>query len=73
MVYVKPAYGRQYWTQEEVLADWNSGKDFRIHEGTYINKTEYDKYLKGEGLCYLWHTAGGPFQFEMEKVFYEEW
>ena len=24
----KPAYGRKYETKEEVLNDWNAGKDF---------------------------------------------
>jgi hypothetical protein len=27
---VVPAYGRDYASRKEVLADWNAGKDFRI-------------------------------------------
>lgn len=29
-----PAYGRDYKSKKEVLADWESGKDFRM-EGMY--------------------------------------
>ncbi len=25
-----PAYGRTYQTSEDMLADWNAGKDFRV-------------------------------------------
>ena len=38
-----PAYGRDYKSKKEVLADWNDGKDFLIqdmfHSG-YINKAD---------------------------------
>lgn len=38
-----PAYGRDYKSQKEVKADWESGKDFRINtygpdDGRLINK-----------------------------------
>lgn len=26
-----PAYGRKYFSLDEVLRDWTGGKDFRIH------------------------------------------
>lgn len=29
-IQVEPAYGRDYKTKKEVLADWNAGKDFRV-------------------------------------------
>lgn len=28
-----PAYGRDYKNQQEVLADWEANKDFRVNEG----------------------------------------
>ena len=38
-----PAYGRDYKSKKEVLADWEAGKDFLIqdmfHSG-YINKAD---------------------------------
>jgi hypothetical protein len=38
---VVPAYGRDYKSQKEVKADWESGKDF--HDpfcGSYLNKAD---------------------------------
>ena len=41
-----PAYGRDYQTEAEVLADWEAGKDFIIHtighafDGAAINKED---------------------------------
>jgi len=35
-----PAYGRDYKTKKEVLADWKAGKDFLVQDMTdsgYIN------------------------------------
>ncbi len=33
-----PAYGRQYNTDEDMLRDWNEGKDFRIYpNGPYTS------------------------------------
>jgi hypothetical protein len=41
-----PAYGRDYKSKKEVLADWNAGKDFLIqdmrHSG-YVNKNDAPK------------------------------
>jgi hypothetical protein len=46
-----PAYGRDYRNKIEVLSDWENGKDFVIAgplelagHGTYVNKTDYEKY-----------------------------
>ena len=39
-----PAYGRDYRTGAEVLADFNADKDFIISDGvrgTYINKEQF--------------------------------
>lgn len=41
-----PAYGRDYKSKKEVLADWENGKDFIINDMShpydrkYINKTD---------------------------------
>lgn len=38
-----PAYGRDYKSKKEVLADWEAGKDFLIQdfqESGYINKAD---------------------------------
>ncbi len=38
-----PAYGRDYKTKADVLADWEAGKDFLIQdmfESGYINKAD---------------------------------
>jgi hypothetical protein len=45
-----PAYGRDYRTADEVLADWNADKDFVILDvswpedsGRYINKRDAER------------------------------
>ena len=38
-----PAYGRDYKSKKEVLADWNAGKDFLVQdvvESGYISKND---------------------------------
>lgn len=48
-LHVVPAYGRDYKSKKELLADWNAGKDFRIcdissaSDGAYVNKEELSK------------------------------
>ena len=77
MYYIYPAYGRMYFSKEEVLADWNSGKDFRLVNGTYLNKTEAGSqrgYQSGESqrghelkeVWYQYHTPSGPLQFRIQ-------
>lgn len=46
LISARPAFGREYRTKEEVLADWRAGKDFRnsTHgvRGTYFSiRTEF--------------------------------
>ena len=36
-VYLEPAYGRKYSTQEAVLEHWHAGKDFKILGGPYLS------------------------------------
>ncbi len=43
-----PAYGRDYRSQKDLLADWNAGKDFEISDfgpncGRKINKAQAQK------------------------------
>jgi len=44
---VVPAYGRDYKSQKEVLADWENNLDFQIvsvqEYGRYINKQDADR------------------------------
>ena len=37
MLNVKAAYGRQYTTASEAMADWLQGKDFKIIAGPYCS------------------------------------
>lgn len=41
-----PAYGRDYKSKKDVLADWNAGKDFLIQDfqrSGYVNKNDLPK------------------------------
>jgi hypothetical protein len=48
-VYIVAAYGRQYYTNEEMLNDWNNGKDFLIYGGPYLSIRDLSG-LKEEGI-----------------------
>jgi hypothetical protein len=38
---VTPAYGRDYKSKKDAIADWNAGKDFQCQpQGCYISKRE---------------------------------
>ena len=37
MLNLVPTYGRVYSTEEEVLADWNKGLDFKVYGGPYTS------------------------------------
>ena len=39
---VMPAYGRSYSTSEQAIADWKSGKDFKIVNGPYCSIRDLD-------------------------------
>lgn len=46
---VTPAYGRVYLSLEEVLEDWNKGKDFRCDfDGPYMSIRD-SELLKSQG------------------------
>jgi hypothetical protein len=48
-LHVVPAYGRDYKSKKEVLADWNAGKDFKVcdisspFDGSSVNKEDAEK------------------------------
>ena len=56
MIYVVEAYGRTYFEKEDVQADWDAGKDFKMLNETYsyINKSDSDKYANLETITYMW-------------------
>ena len=37
-----PAYGRVYNSNEELIADWLDGKDFKIDGGSYFSIRDYE-------------------------------
>lgn len=46
-IQVQPAYGRDYKSKAEVLADWKADKDFQcvgFGQHGYINRPDRDKY-----------------------------
>lgn len=46
-MFVAPAYGKIYETEEEVLKDWNNGIDFIIiGRGPYLNKKDFENYCQ---------------------------
>lgn len=40
MLILQAAYGRTYHTKEEVIKDWEKGKDFKIKNGPYMSVRE---------------------------------
>lgn len=49
IITVVPAYGRDYKTRKEVLADWEADKDFLVQnmtESGYINRSQAQQQLK---------------------------
>ena len=44
-MFIVPAYGKVYNTEEEVLKDWNDNVDFKVMgRGPYINKEDFQNY-----------------------------
>lgn len=45
-IHCSPAYGRDYESEEDVLRDWENGKDFKLeglHSG-HINKQDAENF-----------------------------
>lgn len=60
MVTVVGAYGKNYNNIVSAVDAWDRGKDFQILEGakaTYINKSDWHKYLNSEVVAYQGHTS----------------
>lgn len=36
-LFLEPAYGRRYETEEQAIKDWKDGKDFKIFGGPYCS------------------------------------
>ena len=45
---VQGAYGRSYTSKKAALADWDTGKDFKIQGGPYLSNRDVDA-LKKDG------------------------
>ena len=39
-LFIRPAYGKQYHSQQQALNDWNAGKDFKIINGPYLSNRD---------------------------------
>jgi hypothetical protein len=39
-LFIRPAYGKQYHSQQQALNDWNAGKDFKIVNGPYLSNRD---------------------------------
>ncbi len=48
-----PAYGRKYTDIPSMLADWDAGRDFKIHRGPQTNKYETNLML-AQGIRAIW-------------------
>ena len=57
---VVPAYGRAYKTKDQLMDDWNNGKDFRIEStGTYFSIRDTDALVHTLGVDTLRFLVGG--------------
>lgn len=57
-----PAYGRRYRNNSDALADWNSGKDFRIvGGGPYCSIRDLDSLKRLHNNVLLHTDQGGVF------------
>lgn len=72
MIYVTGAYGRRYFGPEDAKEDWEAGKDFRMVDGPYINKSDWKKLARLD-MVYFQHCtpSGEPLGFiiEYEGIF----
>ena len=54
---IEGAYGRKYNNLIDAQRDWNLNLDFRMINGSYISKSDYRKFGKGETI-YIGLGAG---------------
>ena len=51
-LFIRPAYGRNYHSQQQALNDWNAGKDFKIINGPYLSNRDLPA-IRAEGHRYI--------------------
>ena len=51
-LFLRPAYGRNYQTQNSAVKDWNAGKDFKIMHGPYCSIRDVP-VMKRDGYKYV--------------------
>ena len=54
---VVAAYGRTYDSIVSAKKDWESGKDFKIVKGSYINKSDWVLHVTNDTVVYQGNTA----------------
>lgn len=47
---LRPAYGRDYKTEDQLKADWELDKDFMCASGQYINKSDFERIKELNGI-----------------------
>lgn len=55
MLFIIPAYGRRYETEEALRKDWEDGKDFKILNGPYLSIRDQDQ-IEGEIYAVSWNS-----------------
>ena len=60
-IHIHGAYGRRYATAKAAVADWQAGKDFKIHAGPYTSIRDSEA-LKADGYSRvaIEHGTGQP-------------
>ncbi len=52
---IKPAYGRTYKSVDDVMKDWDANIDFKVWNGPYLNKRNWEKYGSPlDSIVYEW-------------------
>lgn len=51
-LFLRPAYGRNYKSQQQALKDWNGGFDFKIVNGPYCSNRDIAE-IKRQGYRYI--------------------
>ena len=51
-MFLRPAYGRSYQSQQAAVKDWNNGADFKIINGPYCSSRDVN-LMKSQGYRYV--------------------
>jgi hypothetical protein len=62
----KPAYGRTYACQADAMYDWESEKDFKLLEGPYFSKRDFEKMCEDA----KYEIIIGSYEYVVEVIFY---